>query len=210
MTKIICFSDLHGQYSKKLTQWFTNNPGDLLLFAGDIQCNNFDTGEKFLSWINMLPYKDKVIIFGNHDGNYEYTLDLVRQYDNIYILNHKSINIQGIKIFGSPYSLPFLDWYFMKTEKELKILYEEIPEDTDILITHCGPFGVLDLTVDGIVTGSISLANRISKLKNLKYNIFGHIHESYGIKIIDGVNYINASVLDDKYKLKNLPVVVEY
>ena len=65
MTKIIVFSDLHGQISNKLTQWFFNHPGDILAFAGDIQKNHFDYGEGFLYWLNELPYTHKIITFGN-------------------------------------------------------------------------------------------------------------------------------------------------
>ena len=210
LTKIVAFSDIHGQISNKLTQWFFNHPGDILIFAGDIQKNHFDRGEDFLFWIYNLPYTHKVITFGNHDGNFQDITDTAKKYEDIYILNHDSIIIDGIKIFGSPYSLPFLNWWFMKTEPELEKVYAQIPDDTNILVTHGGAFGILDETINGITTGSLSLANRITELKKLKYHISGHIHEAAGKLKVGRVTHINASILDERYRLVNDPVVINY
>ncbi|MFA5314102.1 MAG: metallophosphoesterase [Methanomassiliicoccales archaeon] len=207
--KFVAFSDLHGQYSNKLTKWFMKHPADVLLFAGDLQLNNFDDGTQFLEWLNTLPYKHKVCIFGNHDGNYDYTLQQLSKYDNITFLNNESITIEGIKIWGSPYSVQFLDWWFMKPDNELWEIYNNIPLDVDILMTHTPPFGILDKTIDGYNAGSLQLRNRIPNLHGLKYNICGHIHENFGIESTDGVTFINASILDYKYRLVNGPIEFE-
>jgi Icc-related predicted phosphoesterase len=208
--KIVCFSDLHGQYSKKLTEWFMDNPADLLLFAGDLQLNNFDDGIKFIDWLNVLPYKEKVFIFGNHDGNYDYTEDYVAKFKNIHCLNNENIDINGIKIFGSPYSIKFFDWWFMKSDRQLAKIYSKIPENTNILLTHTPPFGIMDKTISGNFAGSESLLKRIDELSNLKHHIFGHIHENFGIEKIGNINFINASILDEKYKFKRMPIIFEY
>jgi Icc-related predicted phosphoesterase len=207
--KIVCFSDLHGQYSKKLTKWFDNNPGDILLFAGDLQLNNFDYGFKFLQWLNKLPYEYKIMIFGNHDGNYHYTLQESIKYNNIKILNNESITINNINIWGSPYSVQFGNWWFMKTDNELKEIYKSIPDNTNILLTHTPPFGILDKTISGANAGSKQLYNRILKLNNLKYHISAHIHEGYGIIKKNNITFINASVLNERYELVNSPIIFE-
>jgi hypothetical protein len=41
-----------------------------------------------------------------------------------------------------------------------------------------------------------------------KLHIFGHIHSGYGFKNKDGINYINASILDNNYKLINKPRII--
>jgi Icc-related predicted phosphoesterase len=210
MTSIVSFSDIHGQYSKKLTQWFIDHPADILLFAGDIQKNNFDDGKEFVEWLNMLPYKNKVIIFGNHDSNYEYIEEYAKEYEEITILNNSSITIDGINIYGSPHSLTFGNWWFQKTEQELEELYKQIPNNTNIIMTHSPVFGILDKTIDGRLTGSMSLLKRIQELPKLKYHVGAHIHEAKGIVKIDNVTYINASLLDEKYRLVNDPVLFEY
>jgi Icc-related predicted phosphoesterase len=43
-----------------------------------------------------------------------------------------------------------------------------------------------------------------------KINAFGHIHEGYGTTEDDGVLYINCSVLDRRYAIRNKPIEVIY
>jgi len=210
--KIVVFSDIHGQMSNKLTQWFDKNPADLLLFAGDLQTNNIDSGIAFLDWLHRLPYINKVMVFGNHDGNYEQTIDhlINKKYNDITILTDAYITIQGIKIFGSPQSLKFGRWWFMKEDRELAEIWKKIPDDTDILLTHGPPYGVLDETFDHIRTGSASLLDKIFKLENLRYHVFGHIHEAYGIKVIGRKTFINTSILDEYYQFAHFPIIIDY
>ena len=139
--RIVAFSDIHGQFNKKITAWFQNNPADLLLFAGDIQHNDFDITEDFIVWLNALPYTDKVLVFGNHDGNSLYTLQYLKdnEFKNIRFLNNESITINGIKIFGSPYTPLFENWWYIKTEEGLAEIWKAIPDDTNILITRWFP-----------------------------------------------------------------------
>jgi Icc-related predicted phosphoesterase len=210
MTKIACFSDIHGQMSKKIAGWAINNPGDILVFAGDIQMNQTDDGKEFLAWTHSLPFESKVITFGNHDSNSELITEEARNYKDIVILNHQSAVIAGIKIFASPYSLPFGSWWFMAPESELEKLYADIPEDTEILVTHGGAFEILDKTVRGDNTGSVALRDRINELPNLKYHVHGHIHENYGEQKENNVMHINCSVLNEAYKLKNNPIIFYY
>jgi len=210
MTKIVAFSDLHGQYSKKLTGWFNNHPADILLFAGDLQKNNFDDGKEFLQWLDKLPYEHKVLTFGNHDCNYRYVLDQAKLYNNIHFLFNQSIILEGIKFFGSPNSRIFGSWSFMNTEKELKDIYDTVPDDTNILITHTPAFEILDLTCSGESAGSYSLRKRIKELKYLKYHIVGHIHEGYGAISEGDLKIFNTSLLDENYRFVHMPVIFYY
>jgi len=209
--KIVCFSDTHGQHrSKKLNKWFQNNPADILIFAGDYQLNSLDTGEDFVEWISELPYKNKIITAGNHDNNFEITKKKCKKYSDINFLIHNSVEIEGIKFFASAYSRTFGHWSFMTDEDTLEYLYEKIPEDTEILTTHTPPFKKLDLTFRGVYAGSTSLINRIANLPNLKYNIFGHIHEARSSKTVGTMKYINCSIVNEEYKLTNNPYIFEY
>lgn len=215
--KIVAFSDIHGQWSGKLTDWFNKNPADLLIFGGDLQANQLnDFGTKFLDWLHKLPYQQKVMVFGNHDGHYNVTLQhkLDKGYDDIIILTDTSMIIRtptcDIKIYGSPHSVQYGSWWFMMRDNELGKLWERIPDDTNILITHGPPFGILDHTFAGDNAGSKSLLERIKNLNNLKYHIFGHIHEGYGIEIIDETTFLNVSLLNERYKLVNNPIIIDY
>jgi Icc-related predicted phosphoesterase len=211
--RIIAFSDIHGKQNKLLTEWFDNNPADLLIFGGDLQANSSDDyGYGFMEWLHRLPYSTKVLIFGNHDGYYSNAMFYTRDkgYTDIVFLHDESVTINGINIFGSPHSLVYGNWWFMMKDSDLEEVWKKIPDNTNILITHAGPYGILDYTCDGFTTGSKSLLKRVQELKQLKYHIFGHIHESFGVKTISGVTFMNVSLLNEKYQFTNNPVTFEY
>lgn len=46
------------------------------------------------------------------------------------------VELYGYKIYGSPFSVEFYGWAFMKEIPDLKPIWENIPTETDILITH--------------------------------------------------------------------------
>lgn len=84
-----------------------------------------------------------------------------------------------------------------------------IPPGTNILITHGPVHGILDRTVDSQQVGCEDLLHIVQTIKP-KYYIGGHIHEAYGVITKEGTTFINASVLDEEYKLVNSPIVFEY
>ena len=212
MTKITCFSDIHGMPNEKLNRWMHENPGDILLYAGDIQFNNYDNGFYTLEWMNSLPFTDKVIIMGNHDSHSEQMMEYAMHLNHFHILENRSIRIKDINIFGSPYSVTFGKWWFMESEEELAKMYAKIPENTNILLTHTPIYGIMDVSTryENVHAGSKSLLNRVRQLKQLKYHVCGHIHEGHGIQKEGDITFINASITDEHYHLVNDPVVFEY
>ena len=84
-----------------------------------------------------------------------------------------------------------------------------IPENTDVLITHSPPKGIMDISKRGNVsTGSPSLFNEVLYRIKPKIHVFGHIHEGYGIEERDGIKFINASNMNMYYDLVN-PIIIE-
>src|SRR5258708_23902017 len=208
MNKIIAISDTHNQH-----RLLDLPDGDILIHAGDLTGRG-STKElcEVFNWFRELAnkYQDIIFIAGNHDfglqGPWDNTLPM-----NVHYLQDSYIKIQGLKIYGSPWTPNFGNWTFMKDDRiELPKVWAKIPEDTDILITHGPPRDVLDLNQEKERCGSRALYNRIAKqkdllLENLKVHIFGHIHESYGHI---GKCY-NVSVLNRRYELVNLPTIIE-
>lgn len=88
--------------------------------------------------------------------------------------------------------------------------WELIPQDTDILVTHGPPFGILDqLNSDTPHLGCSELAKIVTRLKP-KLHVFGHIHGGYGRSTsTDGSISINASVVDEEYRLAHKAHFVE-
>tara|TARA_R110000822_G_scaffold128813_9_gene264742 strand:- start:23 stop:661 length:639 start_codon:yes stop_codon:yes gene_type:complete len=208
--KIWLISDTHGKHEELVIP----DNIDMVISAGDggtyknpYQCKiDLDT---FLGWFNNLPIKHKVYVPGNHDTAMESGLIDEEIYQDVHIVKHEFIYIGGVKIFGSPYTPAFFDWAYNSTEKELVELWEDIPYDIDILVTHGPPFGILDMCQNVFKAGCKSLLKKVLEVKP-KYHVFGHIHEDGGKEEQHGdTKFINASVLNLKYDHHNDGQIIE-
>lgn len=88
-------------------------------------------------------------------------------------------------------------------------IYRLIPADTEILLTHTPPRGVLDLTKKRKRVGCKQLAARLLSpdLAGCRLHVFGHIHEAHGADIAPergGRVSVNAALATGKR-----PVVVD-
>jgi Icc-related predicted phosphoesterase len=93
----------------------------------------------------------------------------------------------------------------------LKEKWDAIPEDTDILITHGPAYGFVD-TVESrpyYNLGCELLTKRINQIQP-KIHVCGHIHSGYGVKTNNNTHFINASVLNERYKYTQKPWNVEW
>jgi Icc-related predicted phosphoesterase len=187
---------------------------DLLIHAGDI-CSKGTQSETadFIDWFNGLAIRYKVFVAGNHDFFMEKTPSSFIRANlntNTFYLNDDGIIIEGIQIWGSPIQPWFFDWAFNRQRgEEIKKHWDLIPMDTDILITHGPPFGILDKTKHGQHVGCEELLSCVERIKP-KVHVFGHIHEGYGMKETSTTAFMNASVLDVNYRLVNKPIIINY
>lgn len=122
---------------------------------------------------------------------------------NCIYLEDSSVTIKGVKIYGSPHQPPFHDWGFNRTEEEIIPIWKNIPEDTDVLMTHGPPYDILDLCVSGDKAGCPHLRKEVLERVKPQYHVFGHIHEQSGKKDIGGVKFINASSCNFRYRPVN-------
>jgi len=209
--RIWLFSDSHGKHE----ELGVPENIDIAICAGDMGTykNPFECRadlDRSLLWYNELPIEHKLYIPGNHDTALEADLVYPIKYLNIEVLIHQAIEIEGIKIFGSPYTPAFYNWAYNSTEEELKKLWEDIPSDTDILVTHGPPKNILDRCQDGYRAGCQHLMDRINIVKP-KIHVFGHIHEDGGKEeIYPDTIFYNASVLDLQYQHHNNGHIIEF
>jgi predicted phosphodiesterase len=219
--KITVISDTHTNHHL-LTKDLPG--GDLLIFAGDLMNSGYNEDElyKFCSWFNSLDdYDSKVFIAGNHDrfiqNNPGEAMQIINSFKWINYLQDDWINYGKdvntvIKLWGSPWQPEFMNWAFnlLRNGKELERKWNLIPEDVDILITHGPPFGHCD-TINGRSEhlGCELLRNRVYELKP-KIHIFGHIHSGYGYCSNGCTHFINASVSNERYSYKQLPLSFEW
>lgn len=242
--KITCIADLHGYYPEL-------DGGDLLILAGDYTAaDKITQWARFFEWLKKQNYKKKILIAGNHDNLFQTgfpknekeaeQLKEVREfleinspedYENSYFeyLCDSGTEFEGLKIWGSPWTLKFKNMnphcmaFTCDTEDELTKKWELIPEDIDILITHTPPFGLLDKTCRNEYVGSEALGFKTWDLSNLKFHIFGHVHEAYGQShqayatkgsydrdpIPIGHISVNCSYVNEHYQPVNKPINIQ-
>src|SRR6185369_17289230 len=160
---------------------------------------------KFFGWFLSQPFKHKVLIAGNHDFDEPYSP--VTLGSESYYLCDSGLTIDGFRFWGSPWTPKFGDWEFMYARGTDR--WKTIPEGTDVLVTHGPPESILDKPF-GInpSVGCKDLADRVFHIKP-KVHVFGHIHGSYGVKDFNGTTFVNASSVNESYKIQNSPVVVD-
>jgi Icc-related predicted phosphoesterase len=213
--KITFISDTHNKHKHLTSKGMGNilGSGDILVHAGDSTSmgHKYEINE-FLKWFSNTEFEHKIFIAGNHDFGFEKETDIDQQFKDLGVtyLFDNDITIDGIKFYGSPWQPEFYNWAFnLPRGEELAAKWEKIPDDVDILITHGPAYGILDYAPIGGHVGCDELYRKIVEVKP-KIHVCGHIHDSYGQKTMGGIEFLNASVLDDRYDLAHKPIVVEY
>lgn len=214
--KIVAISDTHCQHNA------INMPeGDVVVHAGDATYRGtIPEMEAFAYWYGNLPYRLKVYTAGNHDWlcatDRGLAKEIMRHHGIVYLQDEAATlylpdKERTLQVYGTPHSPIFFDWAFNEPEERLKMLFEAIPAGLDILITHTPPHGILDeVTEDFKVKylGCHSLLDVVQERKP-KYQVFGHIHQSYGQRVLGSTTFINASTCNAHYKPVNAPIVFE-
>ena len=207
--KICIISDTHTKH--KFVD-LKNIEADVIIHCGDMTGNGgIQAIQEFMNWFsNLEQFKYKICIAGNHDWLFERANIRAREVvpENVIYLEDEEIVIDNIKFYGTPVQKIFCNWAFNRHESKLAQHWAAIPDDTDVLITHSPPYGIGDYVSDGH-QGSPSLYMEIVKRIKPKIHCFGHIHEGYGVKVIDNIKFINGSNLDGYYQCINDPIIVE-
>ncbi len=206
--RIVAISDTHKQHSRLQVP-----DGDVLVHAGDFLGKGLlDELMRFNHWLGRLPHAHKIVIAGNHDWCFQRQPERSREVlTNAIYLQDEAVTLDGVKFYGAPWQPAFRNWAFNipRNSPEMRAVWDQIPLDTDVLITHGPAYGVLDwIPEENVRVGCELLAERVQVVKP-RYHIFGHIHESYGQEENVGVTSVNASCLDRQYRLANAPWVLE-
>jgi len=210
--RLVIISDTHNKMSS------INLPkGDVLIHCGDFTVTGTVSeitqfNRELLRQANK--FNHIIIIAGNHDLLFERQPQLARSLldSRVNYLQDSFCVIDGIKFYGSPYQPRFFDWAFnLMRGAELAEKWNLIPDETDVLITHGPPFGILDEVPRQYFienTGCEELRKRVETIKP-KLHIFGHIHCGYGTTEKFGVKFANASNCDESYEPTNAPLVID-
>jgi Icc-related predicted phosphoesterase len=223
MMRITFISDTHAKHN----QVTSSLPGgDVLIHAGDISNKGYPTEiQDFIKWFSTIEnYTHKIFIAGNHDFGCQDEVLAVQEllrlnpgseylYDDMFLIGDESVDYDDmVKVWGSPWQPEFYNWAFNLPRQgaELKEVWNMIPSDVDILITHGPPYGHLDyVAYSKQNVGCELLRDRIDLIKP-KIHVFGHIHSSYGYKFDGTTHFFNAAVLDERYNFTQKPLSVEW
>ena len=226
--RVCALSDLHGTLP-------IIEPCELVIIAGDIvplaiQRNYIKSEDWFYTtfnnYIKQLPCDKVIIVAGNHDFYLEKcpltAINLVEwtngkcTYLKDTLYHYISAEGKEYKIYGTPWCHRFGNWAFMTDNTKLEHIYNDIPYDLDILITHDTPsIGDLDLlppsqwNPDWLKAGNVPLAHTIT-ITQPNIVFCGHLHqckEKY--YKYDTTEIYNVSILDNKYNYIYEPFYIE-
>lgn len=207
--KLVLISDTHGKHEEVRVP-----DGDVLIHAGDLtMVGNAAEYYSVADWLNAQPHKHIIVIAGNHDFGSDLLFYSMLD-PRIHYLSNSGVELDGVKFWGSPVTPRFGAWAHMlpRNGEEIKECWNKIPLDTRVLITHGPPKGVLDMTIAGDNAGCEELFDVVTHKVQPELHVFGHIHEGYGsfdTQPANGPLYVNASIVNEFYRVANTPVVVE-
>lgn len=190
--KIVIISDTHGDHER-----LGRLSGDVLIHCGDFEdlftANNHALGQVD-DWFGRQNFDHVLCIGGNHDLMLEHSLATTPQpFRHARVLHESAVIINGVKFYGAPWVPQLKSHAFFADDAALKTAWAKIPADTDVLITHTPPAGVLDVSSRGQSLGCPHLAKRLQRLRP-RLHCFGHIHASTGVVRRGRVTYVNASL----------------
>ncbi len=191
---------------------------DLLIIAGDVTpASDHDVGfqagwldAEFRRWLEAAPAEHVVGIAGNHDFIFDRAPSSVPDDLPWTYLQDTSVTVDGVTIWGSPWTPWFFDWAFNapKGDDEEVFLRERAataPRDADILVVHGPPRGHGDRTSRGLRVGSVAFGDLIDEVEP-RLALFGHIHEDQGVWPRGATTLANVAAVDLHYALVGEPV----
>ena len=206
--KVTTISDLHDKI-----MWLNVEKCDLFICCGDFHIHSESALSYVLYWLNKQYADDIIYVAGNHDTYLEKLGkdECIDRFENIIYLENDIVEINGLTIYGSPFTPEFNNWAFMRNRgsADLKNIWKKIPYNLDILVTHGPAYGILDKNLNNEHCGCEILQKEIFE-KKPKYHFFGHIHGEYGQETRQNVHFCNCSLLNEEYKLKNNPIIFEF
>ena len=159
-------SDTHGMHRKLSIPKDT----DILICAGDVISDFQEDGlSDFFDWYSSCPAQLRLFVPGNHEIAFDLCPEEARRLipANITLLEDCNIEYDGITFYAiSSRIIQQMQWLGGECG---------LPYETDFLITHIPPKGVLD---EGM--GSKILQRTILKLQP-KHHLFGHVHSKGGL-----------------------------
>ena len=132
----------------------------------------------------------------------------------IHILQDELVDIQGIKFYGTPWCPSLRNWAFYGDKQHLLNRFNKIPDDVDVLITHCPPkYGLQGTVLETNWNymndfGCVELQQIIDERFTDKdmWILSGHIHSGkHEVEKMNNVKYRNCSIKNEDYEVAYQP-----
>jgi hypothetical protein len=149
------------------------------------------------------------------------------------------VEVDGLKIWLTPWSSQFRDWAFMADDDQLAEKYAAIPAGIDILVSHQPPYQICDGVAVTLLPrnpgerivrehlGSKALRSALHRV-NPRVLICGHIHGGHGHvnwprithkrfddefedcgTVTSRCDVYNVALLDEAYKVRWAPTIID-
>ena len=163
---LFAFSDTHGMHRKLSIP----KGADILICAGDVVSDFQENGlSDFFDWFSSCPAQFRLFVPGNHEVIFDLCPEEAHRLiaANVTLLEDCDIEYDGITFYAiSSRMIQQMQWLGGECG---------LPYETDFLITHIPPKGILDGD-----TGSEVLQRTILE-RQPKHHLFGHVHSKGGI-----------------------------
>jgi len=202
--QIVLLSDMH-----ELHREVDVPDGDILLCAGDwtMFSRSLRSIVDFNDWLGELPHKHKLCVAGNHETYLQTTPTNRSLLTNAVLLMNEGVEIEGLRIWGSPVT-PVGPAFSMRSAEERRRLYAAIPANTDILITHGPPRGILDRAPgSNFHSGDQELLDAVNRVR-AKLHVFGHVHGAHGLFATRETLFANVALLGPNGDIDKNPIVL--
>jgi Icc-related predicted phosphoesterase len=188
--RVIVFGDTHEHHRDVSVP-----DGNLLIHVGDITRNSFSPRaiQDFDAWLRHLPHQYKIVIPGNHDYG---LADPAWQklITSAILLINNGVELMGLKIWGTPITPVDHGHFGGETAADRERQFRRIPDETNIIISHGPPHGILDCEPGGAIPQGCRELLRAVKRINPLLNAFGHIHGASGVVQSGKTLFVNAAV----------------
>lgn len=204
--RIACISDTHG-FHRRLDV----PEADILIHAGDFSSlrATVDDLDDFNDWLAGLPHRHKILVAGNHDKLLEAEPKLARdRLSAVTYLEHSAVTVEGIRFWGCPVTPVLPHMAFAVSRGDAARFWDKMPADTDVLITHGPPFGILDKEDIWREHMGCTQLNKAVQRVRPRLHVFGHIHGGRGREDgPHGTQFVNCAVLQGNQL--HPPLVIE-
>jgi Icc-related predicted phosphoesterase len=205
--RVVIVSDTHGKHED-----LGILEGDVLIHCGD-GCDGFERDprdvDRLDTWFGLQRFEVILCTGGNHDfAMEEWIADNRSVFRNAIFLVDQQFTYDGVRFYGSPWTPELDGWAFYLEPERAESCWSRIPLETDVLITHSPPAGILDANRGGWRCGCSHLARRVEEVRP-SLHCFGHVHASAGTLQRGEVFYVNASMVNSQYQIVHSPVVYD-